>query len=102
MPDLIALNYRIRLVPDLVRFTFDGRVDIRLEAPEPVTQVVLNAVELAVWRCRLERPDGSAACAFRVDPAAEQLCIDLPETVSGPIGIQIDYAGKINDRMAGF
>ncbi|TFG41661.1 MAG: M1 family peptidase [Syntrophobacterales bacterium] len=102
MPDLIALNYRIRLVPDLARFTFDGRVDIRLEAPEPVTQVVLNAVELAVWRCSFERPDGSAACAFRVDPAAEQLCIDLPETVSGPIGIQIDYAGKINDRMAGF
>ena len=28
MPDLTALNYRIRLVPDLVRFTFDGRVDI--------------------------------------------------------------------------
>ena len=31
MPDLIALNYRIRLVPDLAQFTFDGRVDIRLD-----------------------------------------------------------------------
>jgi aminopeptidase N len=102
MPDLTALNYRIRLVPDLVRFTFDGRVDIQLEAPEPVTQIVLNAVEIAVWRCSLERPDGGAACAFRVDPAAEQLCIVLPEAVSGQIRIQIDYAGKINDRMAGF
>ena len=102
MPDLIALNYRIRLVPDLVRFTFDGRVDIQLEAPEPVTQIVLNAVEIAVWRCSLTRPDGGAACAFRVNPTAEQLCIVLPETVSGQIRIQIDYAGKINDRMAGF
>ena len=102
MPDLIALNYRIRLVPDLVRFTFDGRVDIQLEAPQPVTQIVLNAVELAVWRCSLARPDGVAACAFRVDPTAEQLCIVLPEAVSGQIRIQIDYAGKINDRMAGF
>ena len=34
MPDLIALNYHIRLVPDLVRFTFDGRVDIQLKASE--------------------------------------------------------------------
>jgi tricorn protease interacting factor F2/3 len=102
MPDLIALNYLIRLVPDLVRFTFDGRVDIQLEASKPVAQIVLNAVELAVWRCSLERPDGGVPCAFRVDPAAEQLCIVLPETVSGQIRIQIDYAGKINDRMAGF
>ena len=102
MPDLTALNYRIRLVPDLVRFSFDGCVDIQLEAPQPVAQIVLNAVELAVWRCSLKRPDGVAACAFRVDPTAEQLCIVLPEAVSGQILIQIDYAGKINDRMAGF
>ena len=102
MPDLTALNYRIRLVPDLVRFSFDGCVDIRLEAPQPVTQIVLNAVELAVWRCSLKRPDGVAACAFRVDPAAEQLCIVLPEAVSGQIRIQIDYEGIINDKMAGF
>jgi aminopeptidase N len=102
MPDLTALNYRIRLVPDLVRFTFDGRVDIQLEAAEPVVQVVLNAVELAVWRCSLVRADEVAACAFRVDPAAEQLCIVLPEAMSGPVRVQIDYAGKINDRMAGF
>jgi tricorn protease interacting factor F2/3 len=102
MPDITARSYRIRIVPDLVRFTFDGRLDIQLEASEPVTQIVLNAVELAVWRCSRVRPDGVAACAFRVDPTAEQLCIVLPETVSGPIRIQIDYAGKINDRMAGF
>jgi hypothetical protein len=61
MPDLTVLNYRIRLVPDLARFTFDGRVDIQLEAVEPVGQVVLNAVELAVWRCSLVRADGVAA-----------------------------------------
>jgi aminopeptidase N len=89
MPDLTALNYHIRLVPDLVRFTFNGRVDIRLEAPEPVTQIVLNAVELAVWRCSVKRPDGGAACAFRVDPAAEQLCIVLPGAASGKIRIRI-------------
>ena len=48
MAEILPLNYRLRLVPDLSRFTFDGHVDIRLHLAEPAAELVLNAAELAV------------------------------------------------------
>ncbi len=33
MQELIPLNYRIHLDPDLTRFKFDGKCDILLDAP---------------------------------------------------------------------
>jgi tricorn protease interacting factor F2/3 len=102
MPEATPLHYRLRLVPDLTRFTFEGRVEIRLSLPEPASEVVLNAVELAVWSCGVQRNDQLIPCAFRVDPRMEELRIQLPESVSGELLLSIDYTGRINDRMAGF
>jgi tricorn protease interacting factor F2/3 len=102
MLEATPLNYRIRLVPDLTRFTFEGQVEIRLNLPQPAGEVVLNAVELAIWSCSFTRADQLSPCAFRVEPAAEELRIQLPDTVSGEVLLSIDYTGRINDRMAGF
>jgi tricorn protease interacting factor F2/3 len=102
MPEILPLNYRLRLVPDLSRFVFEGRADIRLQLTEPAGEVVLNAAELAIWSCSFKRGDDFVACAFRVDPAAEELRIQLPEAAVGEMLLSIDYAGRINDRMAGF
>jgi tricorn protease interacting factor F2/3 len=102
MPEATPLNYRIRLVPDLARFTFEGQVEIRINLPQTASEVVLNAVELAVWSCSLTRSDGRIPCAFHVKPAAEELRIQLPEALSDEILLSIDYVGRINDRMAGF
>lgn len=102
MAAILPLNYRLRLAPDLSRFTFDGHVDIRLRLTEPAAEVVLNAAELAVWSCGLRRADGCVPCSFRVVPSAEELHIALPEALAGEVLLSIDYAGRINDRMAGF
>ena len=96
MAEATPLNYRIRLVPDLTRFTFEGQVEIRLSLPEPASEVVLNAVELAVWSCGVKRSDQLIPCAFRVEPKAEELRIQLPEAVSGEVLLSIDYSGRIN------
>jgi tricorn protease interacting factor F2/3 len=102
MPEILPLNYRLRLVPDLSRFRFEGRAEIRLHLPEPAGEVVLNAAELAVWGCGVRRGDDLVPCAFRVEPAAEELRVCLPEAMAGEIRLNVDYAGRINDRMAGF
>ena len=102
MPEATPLNYHLRLVPDLSRFTFEGHVEIRLDLPEPAGEVVLNAVELAVWGCAVKRGESLTPCSFRVAPTAEELRIQLPEAVSGEVLLSIDYTGRINDRMAGF
>ena len=102
MPDATPLNYHLRLIPDLSRFTFEGHVEIRLDLPEPAGEVVLNAVELAVWGCAVKRGESLTPCSFRVAPTAEELRIQLPEAVSGEVLLSIDYTGRINDRIAGF
>jgi tricorn protease interacting factor F2/3 len=102
MQKLNPLNYSIHLEPDLAKFRFDGRCEILFEAQQPIAEIVLDLLEIAIWRCRALANDDSADCAFNVDPAKEELRIALPEPMSGAIRLKIDYQGVINDKMAGF
>ncbi|MBE9544492.1 MAG: M1 family metallopeptidase [Proteobacteria bacterium] len=96
------VNYKIHLEPDLVNFTFAGTAEILFEAQQSIAKIVLNLLEIAIWRCRVLQNDDSVNCAFNVDPAKEELRISLPEPMSGNIRLKIDYQGLINDKMAGF
>ena len=96
------IRYALLVEPDLVHFQFSGQVNIELESRQPVEQVVLNVLELAVWSCKLQINDKEIPCAFQINPEKEELKIDLPETISGTFFLTIDYQGWINDKMAGF
>ena len=102
MLDLSPTNYKIHLEPDLVNFKFAGKCEIMIEASEPASEVTLNILEIAVWRCRVRQGGEDLNCAFTVDPAKEEVRIILPEPMSGKIRLKIDYQGSINDKMAGF
>ena len=78
MTEIVPLNYRLRLIPDLSRFTFDGHAGIRLRLPDPADEIVLNAAELAIWSCGVRRGDDLIPCAYRMVPAREELRIQLP------------------------
>jgi aminopeptidase N len=97
-----TIRYALLLEPDLGHFKFSGQVDIELESRKPVEQVVLNILELTVWSCKLQINDKKIPCAFQIDHKKEEIRIDLPESVSGPFVLTIDYQGQINDQMAGF
>ena len=96
------IRYALLLEPDLVHFRFSGQVVIELQSRQPVEQVVLNALELAVWSCKLQIDDKNIPCTFQINPEKEELKIDLPEIMSGTFLLTIDYQGLINDKMAGF
>ncbi|MDH4206135.1 MAG: M1 family metallopeptidase, partial [Desulfobacteraceae bacterium] len=96
------IRYSLRLEPDLVHFRFSGQVDIEFQSRQPVEQVVLNVLELAVWSCKLQIDDKKIPCIFQINPEKEELKIDLPESMSGTFFLTIDYQGRINDKMAGF
>ena len=102
MQPIAPLNYKIQLEPDLVNFSFSGRCEFSLQAAEPVAEVSLNILEIAIWGCRAWQADQWMSCAFKVNPAAEEVLIYLPEPASGDIRLEIDYQGLINDKMAGF
>jgi aminopeptidase N len=95
-------NYRIHLEPDLASFKFDGQCEIVFEAPEATDELTVNILEIALWRCRVLQNDEFVDCAFKVAPAKEEVCISLPESMSGIIRLKFDYQGLINDKMAGF
>jgi aminopeptidase N len=101
MKEVKANHYKIHLEPDLTRFVFEGRVDIQLNAPEPVREVSLNAIDLAIWDCQVFLKGKPESCSFSFDPKREVLTLCFPGEVHGDVALVISYAGKISDRMAG-
>jgi tricorn protease interacting factor F2/3 len=95
-------NYRIRIEPDLDRFMFSGRSEIEIHADEPIRDITLNALDLAVWNCRVKGGDQFSNCDFSVRPHEEEIKLILPSPMEGVIVVRFDYMGRINDRMAGF
>ena len=95
-------HYKIHLEPDLRRFTFEGRVEIYLDAPEPTGEVSLNVLDLAIWNCQVLLGRELESCCFSVDPGKEVLTLSIPEKLQGEIALSITYTGKINNKMAGF
>ena len=102
MEGIKANHYKIHLEPDLERFTFEGRVEIYLEASAPVKEVPLNALDLAIWSCRVLMGEGLESCGFSYDPGKEVLTLSLPVQQQGEIALSIAYTGRINNKMAGF
>jgi tricorn protease interacting factor F2/3 len=102
MSEINPINYKIHLEPDLNIFKFEGNVEISLEAVEPVQEISLNILELAIRNCRVKRGDSYVDCPFSLDPKKEAMNISLPEETSGKLDLKIEYAGEINDKMAGF
>ncbi len=102
MQKTYPLNYRIHLEPDLVNFKFEGHCEILFEAPESTDELTVNILEIALWSCRVLQNDDFVDCAFKVNPAKEEVRICLPEPMSGNIRLKFDYQGLINDKMAGF
>jgi tricorn protease interacting factor F2/3 len=102
MDDITPVHYSIHLEPDLQRFRFEGKVKIDLEADQPVCEITLNALDLAVWKCELVTDHQSRLCSFAVDPKKEELRIIFPSDITGRISLMIQYTGEINSSMVGF
>jgi tricorn protease interacting factor F2/3 len=102
MPNFVPEHYDLLLRPNLYDFRFSGTVQITGSAAEALDRVTLNILELAIWRCEVQRNGLFESCLFYVDPAKEELQIRLPAEMHGELMLQIDYEGLINDKMAGF
>jgi len=96
------LNYHIRIETDLERFRFSGMATIRFHADEPTDSIVLDCLDLAIWKVHISSDGRKTRCRFTADPAKESMTIHLPHVCTGEIRLQIEYDGWINDRMAGF
>lgn len=96
------VSYHIHIEPDLHRFIFFGKIEISLKATTGVREIVLNAADLAVWKCQILTDRVWKDCSFLVDPANQQLKVIFPKEKAGKTYLRIEYIGEINDKLAGF
>jgi puromycin-sensitive aminopeptidase len=97
-------RYELTLTPDLDAATFAGEVRVSIRVHEPVTEIVLNAVELDIHSAELVGDDGSRLPGVvTLDPAEERAIIGLAGTVApGAWQLHLTFTGDLNDKLAGF
>jgi puromycin-sensitive aminopeptidase len=97
-------TYRIEIEPDLGAASFSGTVAIDAVIHEPVREIVLNAVELAVSDVEVRLSDGTAiACAVAFDDDLEWVRFQAPsELPPGPCTLSCRFTGTLNDKLRGF
>ena len=97
-------TYRMEIEPNVASATFSGTVAIDVVVREPVTEIVLNAADLAISDVEVLGSDGSTVgCSVTFDDDLEQVVFRPPsELPPGPCTISCRFTGTLNDKLRGF
>ncbi|HNJ97453.1 MAG TPA: M1 family metallopeptidase, partial [Ilumatobacteraceae bacterium] len=94
---VVPHRYTLALEPDLATASFTGHVIIDANVNEPISQIVLNAIELDVHEVKV----GGEPASFSLDEGTERLLIDAAHT-GGTTAIEITFTGTLNDKLRGW
>ncbi|HEV8471297.1 MAG TPA: M1 family aminopeptidase [Methylomirabilota bacterium] len=100
----VPSRYDIRLEPDLTTLTFRGQETVALEVGERLSELVCNAVELAIDSASLENDRGETIRATpTMDEAAERCHLALASPAApGRWRLRLAFRGTLNDKLRGF
>lgn len=100
----VPRHYTLRITPDLPARTIAGTARIDFTARSPLTEIVLNALELEIDSAALLSPDGNRQpLGHRLDPEKQILVLTPAREL--PVGehtLEIAYRGRIYDQAQGF
>ena len=101
---VVPERYDIRLTPDLNAFTFAGEETVAITVREPVTEIVLNAIELTIHSVSVVGPDGQPLQArVSLNEENEQAILHFPRQLApGAWTLQLTFSGILNDKLHGF
>src|SRR5438093_2865945 len=101
---VVPARYDIRLEPDLDAATFIREETISVTVTEPVTEVVLNTVELLIQAVTVEGADGVAVQgSVALEAEAERARLLFPAPIPpGEWRLRLAFTGVLNDRLHGF
>lgn len=106
LPDFVLPSrYEVRLVPDLVRFVFDGKCNIEVEVHEGTAEIKLHARELQLKSAVFKPAEGDSLDVETISYDFKKKVVTLIFGEILPVGkgvLSIDYVGELNDQMAGF
>ena len=97
-------RYDLELEPDLDAATFRGSASIDVEVREPVSEIVLNALELDIEEAWVALPDGTRVdAAVTLDEKTERATLALGGSVAaGQAVVHTTFTGVLNDKLTGF
>jgi len=101
---VVPSRYDIRLEPDLTTLAFRGEETIAVSIAEPVREIVLNAVELAVDEAVVVDARGREQRAtVSLDEASERCRLAFAEPLAVGAGrLRLVFRGTLNDKLRGF
>ncbi|VAV89261.1 Membrane alanine aminopeptidase N [hydrothermal vent metagenome] len=100
---VIPSHYEITIEPDLDAATFSGLVVIDVDVTDPVTEIVLNTIELDILSAKVVSGDSTFTPQVSLDGDAQRLTLTVGDTVApGPAKLSIAFTGILNDKLHGF
>src|SRR2546423_13744071 len=97
--NVVPQEYAIRIAPDIEKRTFSGSEMIKINASEPVKQLVLNAGEIKISKATIDGKTIPAA-AIKTDEKEETLTLSA-DVDAGNHRLDLEFTGKINQRGIG-
>ena len=100
----VPTRYDLRLEPDLVSATFQGRTTIALTVLESTTVIVLNALELTVESAAAEDEQGRRLSAsIGMDESLQRCRLTFSQSMAaGEWRLHMMFRGTLNDTLRGF
>ncbi|KAG5278938.1 hypothetical protein AALO_G00104380 [Alosa alosa] len=103
--DVYPVNYGLCLKPDLIDFTFEGKLDARIEVVQGTNQIVMNCADIDIITASFAPEGGEeiSATGFNYQNEDEKVTLSFPRVLQkGSGSLKIDFVGELNDKMKGF
>lgn len=95
--------YRLEITPDVEQGTFKGTAAIEVEVLQPVTEFVMNAVNLTLTEVSLVDRGTTQTGQVAYRPEDEQVVVTWPGTVEpGLKTVTVTYSGILANDLRGF
>ncbi|MGH8645519.1 MAG: M1 family metallopeptidase, partial [Gammaproteobacteria bacterium] len=97
-------RYALRLTPELAAFTFTGEEVIAITIREPLDEIVLNAIELAIHSTAITSAQGKRYTGtVSLDEAHERATLRFSTVLEpGAWTLHLTFSGTLNDKLHGF
>jgi len=103
--EVVPVHYSLRVVPEIGKDQFNGRIEIDLDVAKPVKALTLNAANLTFRSAVLVTGRAEATLGAGVDAKNETVTLTPPAggmIRAGRHRLRIDYTGPIGKHSQGF
>ncbi|TNN37896.1 Puromycin-sensitive aminopeptidase [Liparis tanakae] len=103
--DVYPVNYGLCLKPDLIDFTFEGKLEALVEVTQATNQIVMNCADIDIITASFVPQGGEEinATGFNYQNEDEKVTLSFPSALQKGSGtLKIDFVGELNDKMKGF